>query len=423
DTAGKPAGTNSARFEGYLELPAAGAYRFFTVFGKKDAEAELRFAHLPNPLLRGKASNDGAEISQFVELKPGVPYRFSLDVHNLGGGDVVLLVQGESLPKDSLARLTLYPQVAADRFLRAQVLLAKTLQLIQALGLSEREVRHLLTHAADFDNLDLSKLPTSEAEISSADAEKLFGWFLRLADYARLKRDLASGTDDLINVIENARYTHSEINDAETAKTAHFEPFARLTRRDAATVRAMAEKLGFATTVNPDGHGYRIEALDLAQEKGIQRIWEVLHVVEKLGVPVEALVRWATPNPDFGIARDLKNTVKARYEPENWQRIAQSIFDKLRQRQRDALVAYIIHRLGLDRLEQLFEYFLIDPGMESVVQTSRLRLAISAVQLFIQRCLLNLEPQVRPSVINSQHWQWMKRYRVWEANRKIFLFP
>jgi hypothetical protein len=43
--------------------------------------------------------------------------------------------------------------------------------------------------------------------------------------------------------------------------------------------------------------------------------------------------------------------------------------------------------------------------------------------LFIQRCLLNLEMQVHPSVINAKQWEWMKRYPVWEANRKIFLFP
>jgi hypothetical protein len=61
--------------------------------------------------------------------------------------------------------------------------------------------------------------------------------------------------------------------------------------------------------------------------------------------------------------------------------------------------------------------------MEPVVQTSRIRLAISSVQLFIQRCLLNLEKQVHPSVINARQWEWMKRYRVWEANRKIFLYP
>jgi Neuraminidase-like domain/ABC toxin N-terminal region len=34
-----------------------------------------------------------------------------------------------------------------------------------------------------------------------------------------------------------------------------------------------------------------------------------------------------------------------------------------------------------------------------------------------------MELQVHPSVINSKQWEWMQRYRVWEANRKIFLFP
>jgi hypothetical protein len=61
--------------------------------------------------------------------------------------------------------------------------------------------------------------------------------------------------------------------------------------------------------------------------------------------------------------------------------------------------------------------------MEPVVQTSRLRLAISSVQTFIQRCLMNLEGEVQPSALDAEQWQWMKHYRVWEVNRKIFLFP
>lgn len=48
-----------------------------------------------------------------------------------------------------------------------------------------------------------------------------------------------------------------------------------------------------------------------------------------------------------------------------------------------------MHQHHFARIEQLYEYFLIDPGMEPVVQTSRIRLAISSVQLFIQRALLN----------------------------------
>ena len=82
-----------------------------------------------------------------------------------------------------------------------------------------------------------------------------------------------------------------------------------------------------------------------------------------------------------------------------------------------------MNQLGLQNTEQLFEYFLVDPGMEPVVQTSRIRLALSSVQTFIQRCLLNLEQKVDPSAIPSKQWEWMKRYRVWQANREIFLWP
>ena len=95
------------------------------------------------------------------------------------------------------------------------------------------------------------------------------------------------------------------------------------------------------------------------------------------------------------------------------------------------LVSYLVNKLGLQNSNQLFEYFLVDPGMEPVVQTSRLRLAMSSLQTFVQRCLLNLENEnttqparnVSPSAIDSDWWDWMKRYRVWQANREIFLFP
>jgi hypothetical protein len=36
---------------------------------------------------------------------------------------------------------------------------------------------------------------------------------------------------------------------------------------------------------------------------------------------------------------------------------------------------------------------------------------------------MNLEPAVSPTILNVKQWEWMKRYRVWEANRKVFLWP
>ncbi len=420
DAAGNPLNTaNSARFEGYLEVPTPGAYRFYVELDEQNAEAELRFTHRPEPVfLKGAAAADHATLGdqpgEFLELKAGVPYRFSLDLQKLNGGDARLQVQGETLPKGPMSQLTLYPAAAIDAAERAMTLLNKALQSMQSLGLSERDIRYLLTHAADFGNASLSELPTQAGGDTPAEKsamEQRFAQFRRLAAYARLKRDLAGGTDDLIGIFEANATTA-----ADKLEKLVYPLIAKLTRRDEATVKATAAGL-FAAPA-------------FASEQPLQRLWEALQVVERFGVPVTSLVGWtrivssvAMPEQRFDIARDLKEAIKARFEPETWQRVAQPIFDKLRQRQRDALVSHVMHQHGFDRMEQLYEYFLIDPGMEPVVQTSRIRLAISSLQLFVQRGLLNLELKVHPSTITAKQWEWMKRYRVWEANRKIFLFP
>lgn len=428
DTAGKPPGANSARFEGYLEVPVTGPFRFDAAFGKKGAELELRFAHVPDPVLAAKAGNDGDEASGFVELGAGVLHRFTVEIKSLGGGDVSLSVLGEGLPKGPLSQLALYSSAAVERFRRAWVILNKTLQIAQGLGLGEREVRYLSAHAADFDDLALSLLPATEADATPAVTHALFQQLQRLAGYARLKRDLTGGADDLIGVFESARRALPAGADPDEATKAVLGDLAKrvatFTRHDEAVVGAAAAALGFTASVTTAGGSMMIQAMDFATEKGLARLWDALRVVEKLGVPADAVARWATPAPSAATARDLRDTIKARYEPDTWQRVAPSLFDPLRRRKRDALVARIMHKDGFDREEQLFEHFLIDPGMEPVVQTSRLRLAISSVQTFIQRVLLNLEPHVHPSaLLDAERWQWMKRYRVWEANRKIFLFP
>ncbi|MBV6467742.1 MAG: hypothetical protein PGMFKBFP_03112 [Anaerolineales bacterium] len=424
----KPANTNSALFEGYLEVQTPGAYRFYVALDKQNAEAELRFDHLPDLLFwKGAAAVDndvlGDQPSEFLELKPGIPYRFRLDLKMLNGGEARLQVQGENLPKGPMTQLTLYPAAAMDASERASTLLNKALQLVQGLGLSEREIRYLLTHAGDFGGVSLSELPTQSVGDTAAEktaTEQRFARYLRLAAYARLKRDLASGTDDLIGIFEaNPPVASTDQEKKDRLENRVYPLIAKVTRRNDAMVKAAAEALVKAPAIPA-----------FESEKPLCRLWEALQVVERFGVPPASLLGWTgivnsatTADRRFEIARDLKETIKARSEPENWQRVAQPIFDKLRQRQRDALVSHVMHQHGFDRMEQLYEYFLIDPGMEPVVQTSRIRLAISSLQLFIQRCLLNLELKVHPSTINAKQWEWMKRYRVWEANRKIFLFP
>lgn len=72
---------------------------------------------------------------------------------------------------------------------------------------------------------------------------------------------------------------------------------------------------------------------------------------------------------------------------------------------------------------ELYAHFLIDVEMKPCMLTSRIVLAHSSIQLFVQRCQLNLEPAINLSNEDNKEWEWMKQYRVWEANRKVFLYP
>ena len=73
--------------------------------------------------------------------------------------------------------------------------------------------------------------------------------------------------------------------------------------------------------------------------------------------------------------------------------------------------------------DDLYQYFLIDTQNQPPVLTSRILLALSTVQLFTERVIRNLEAQVSAADIDQTLWTWMKRYRVWQANREVFLWP
>jgi len=420
DPANDVTGTASCHFEGYLQVLTDGPYRFFAELGNLNAQVAFRLdspdptALLPNPTIQQIASKDEDEASQYVQLKGGVAYPFTLDFQNLGANGARLLIQGENLPKGPLSQILLFPQEAVSGFIRANVLLSKVLQILKVTGLDEREVSYLTAHAAQFNNLRLSALPAQAKDDSVPKSVALFSQFLTLADYAELRNGAAGGTGGLVDVFQAASQSSPPMPP--------WTILANLTRRDTQVVQDVAKALG------PHPH--------FVNNAGIRRIWEALQLVQIVRLPVASLSASAAlvgpgPAAPDAIAASFKNAVKAQYSPDLWRPIAKSVFDNLRQKKRDALVSYLVNALELENANQLFEHFLVDPGMEPVVQTSRLRLAISSVQTFVQRCLLNLENgntsqparNVEPRAIPADRWEWMKRYRVWQANREIFLFP
>src|SRR5262249_39150962 len=157
-----------------------------------------------------------------------------------------------------------------------------------------------------------------------------------------------------------------------------------------------------------------------------RRVYDAFALIQKMGIPAKALMQAATNDPPADTVRNLQSALRAQYDPASWRDLIRPINDEMRGLQRGALIAYILHQMRshpetahIDTPDKLFEYFLMDVQMDPCMQTSRIRHALSSVQLFTERCLMNLEPRVSPAAINSKQWAWMKRYRVWEANRKV----
>ncbi|GAA3231101.1 hemopexin repeat-containing protein [Actinocorallia longicatena] len=112
-----------------------------------------------------------------------------------------------------------------------------------------------------------------------------------------------------------------------------------------------------------------------------------------------------------------------------WPLLRTKIHNELNTRKRDALVAALVPLHGSSR--DLYEQYLIDVDMGPAGTTSRVREAIAATQLYVQRYLLDLETPALPAGVDPDAvkdrlrtwWTWMRAYRTWEANRKVFLYP
>lgn len=102
--------------------------------------------------------------------------------------------------------------------------------------------------------------------------------------------------------------------------------------------------------------------------------------------------------------------------------------DDIETAKRDVLQGYLIHKLDSPTIRiadaaDLYQYLLIDTEMSACDRTSLIAEGIGAVQLYMQRCRLNLEPGVTDLQVPDVWWDWMSNYRIWEANRRIFVYP
>lgn len=135
----------------------------------------------------------------------------------------------------------------------------------------------------------------------------------------------------------------------------------------------------------------------------------------------------------FKEAQLTKQSIKSKYDSSTWNTVAQPLSNILRDAQRASLVAYLLANPKADAYppwrtsNDLLAYFLIDVEMGPCQMTSRIKQAISSVQLFAQRCIMNLEQNVKADTetdINWTQWtSWMKSFRIAGANRQVWEMP
>lgn len=135
----------------------------------------------------------------------------------------------------------------------------------------------------------------------------------------------------------------------------------------------------------------------------------------------------------FEEARLAKQSIKSKYDSTTWNTVAPPLSNILREAQRASLVAYLLANPKADASppwrtsNDLLAYFLIDVEMGPCQITSRIKQAISSVQLFGQRCIMNLERDVQADTETDVNWtqwtSWMKSFRIAGANRQVWEMP
>jgi peptidoglycan hydrolase-like protein with peptidoglycan-binding domain len=250
-----------------------------------------------------------------------------------------------------------------------------------------------------------------------ATAAELREALISVLDFARIKAALSPSDERLLSVLQNPEAAGPDGSPAVLALTGWA-----LDSLQELLQRVYADK----------------QLSHLSNIENLRRVYDAYAVVSACRVSAKTLINATTNDPAPNGVGALQSALRALYAEADWLNVVKPINDAMGRWQRDALVAYILQQLGdktpttppspadaadVNTLDKLFEYFLIDAGTEPAVETSRIRLALSAVQIFIERCSRNLEPFVSAADIDPNQWTWMKRYRLWAANREVFLWP
>ena len=306
-----------------------------------------------------------------------------------------------------------------NQFLAIQ-LFDKVGVMVRGLHLVAVDLTWLLTNAGVYGGLDFTQLP-----VLSSQLELGLGPVLTTLLVVKLARKFTaappqSTVQTLYDVIGGVN--SAALGSAGAAQAA----LAAITGWPLSDIASFAAALGLAFPAN------------YTQPSAYDALRTLETMAQTAGASGVQIVSWGAVPPDETTAESMAagalGVLRSQQASNNaWLALAPKLMNPIRDHRSAALQAYLISQRDIfgqliyGDVNGLFDYFLIDTQMSSCQVTSRVVQAYIAVQIFVERCLMNLEA---PAVVVDltaddtwKQWEWMKRYRVWEANREVFLYP
>lgn len=301
-------------------------------------------------------------------------------------------------------------------------LLDKAALVVQRLHLVAADLSWLVTNAGVYGGLDFSSLPVAGGQAAPGAAPLLTTVLLVMLARSFGSAPPQSQITTLYDLIGGVH--DGTIADEASAQVA----LATISGWTLADIATLAGTLGVSFALGDYARPATYDAL-----RGLEAMIGATGGKAK----GDQLVSWGQVPADEAAAEAMAasalSVLKARYSNAQWLPVAPSSVDPIREHRSAALQAYLVAerdaagKLVYGDSNGLFDHFLIDVQMSACEVTTRVVQAYIAVQIFVERCRMGSEaPDVVVDLAADdgwEWWQWMERYRIWQAAREVFLYP
>ena len=284
----------------------------------------------------------GGEIAatDAAALVVGSPVAIELTISGLpAGATATLRWRTNGMAKSAIPAARLIGGAVAATAASSLLRVRKQVLLTAHLALTPREIAFFAAECPDTDGI-LDDLPV-DGPPPAAGVPAVWSKLSALLSFSALKRDTEPDADTWVDVLETGALGEAT-GQQRVATIGSWRP---------------ADVADAVTLFGAAGDALRSVATLLA----VRRLAD--HAATT-GQTVADLITWSVPDPDAALVDAVRQHVRATLDATTWRETMKSVNDELRNRRRDALVAYILAHdpptPAIDTPDELYEHFLVD---------------------------------------------------------------